>query len=61
MAETVTCFEPLVLDVSAVVALERAIAAVGTPLDGLMRRAVPFPLLDGHVEHLDVAALTVEV
>ena len=61
VAEAVTRFEPSVLDVSVVVALERAIAAAGTPLDGLMRRAVPFPLLDGHVEHLDVAALAVEV
>lgn len=42
VAEAVTCFEPPVLDVSAVVALERAIAAAGTPLDGLMRRAGRF-------------------
>ena len=42
VAEAVTCFEPPVLDVSAVVALERAIAAAGTPLDRLMRRAGRF-------------------
>lgn len=42
VAEAVTCFEPPVLDVSAVVALEQAIAAAGTPLDTLMRRAGRF-------------------
>lgn len=42
VAEAVTPFEPPVLDVPAVVALEQAIAAAGTPLDTLMRRAGRF-------------------
>lgn len=42
VAEAVTPFEPPVLDVPAVVALEQAIAAAGTPLDALMRRAGRF-------------------
>lgn len=42
VAEAVTPFEPPVLDVPAVVALEQAIAAVSTPLDTLMRRAGRF-------------------
>ncbi len=42
VAEAVTPFEPAALDVPAVVALEQAIAAAGTPLDTLMRRAGRF-------------------
>lgn len=42
VAEAVTPFEPPVLDVPAVVALEQAIAAAGTPLNALMRRAGRF-------------------
>ena len=42
LAAAVTPFDPPVLDVAAVVALERAIATVGTPLDALMRRAGRF-------------------
>lgn len=42
VAETVTPFHPPVLDVPEVVALEGAIAAAGTPLDVLMRRAGRF-------------------
>lgn len=42
VAETVTPFQPPVLDVPEVVALEGAIAAAGTPLDVLMRRAGRF-------------------
>lgn len=42
VAESVTPFQPPVLDVPEVVALEGAIAAVGTPLDALMRRAGRF-------------------
>lgn len=42
VAEAVTPFEPPVLDVPAVVALEQAIAAAGTPLDAPMRRAGRF-------------------
>lgn len=42
IAEAVTPFEPPVLDVPQVMALERAIAEAGTPLDALMRRAGRF-------------------
>lgn len=62
MAETVTRFEPSVLDVSAVVALERAIATAGTSLDTLMRRAVRFlayearKMLEGRTTGGNVAA-----
>ena len=42
VAEAVTPFEPPVLDVPALVALEQAIAAACTPLDALMRRAGRF-------------------
>ncbi len=62
VAEAVTCFEPPVLDVSAVVALERAIAAAGTPLDRLMRRAGRFlayearKMLEGRTAGGNVAA-----
>ena len=42
VAEAVTPFEPAALDVPAVVALEQAIAAAGTPLDTLMRRVGRF-------------------
>ena len=42
VAEAVTPFEPPVLPVPEVVALEQAIAAAGTPLDALMRRAGRF-------------------
>ena len=39
VADATTPFKPPVLEVSQVVALERAIAEAGTPLDALMRRA----------------------
>lgn len=42
VADAVTPFKPPVLEVPQVVALERAIAEVGTPLDALMRRAGRF-------------------
>lgn len=42
VAESVTSFEPPVLSVPDVVALEGAIAEAGTPLDALMRRAGRF-------------------
>ncbi|MEC4184019.1 DNA-deoxyinosine glycosylase [Adlercreutzia sp. R21] len=42
VAESVTPFQPPVLDVPEVVSLEGAIAAAGTPLDVLMRRAGRF-------------------
>ena len=42
LAAAVTPFEPPVLPVPEVVALEQAIAAAGTPLDALMRRAGRF-------------------
>ena len=42
VADATTPFKPPVLEVSQVVALERAIAEAGTPLDALMRRAGRF-------------------
>lgn len=42
VAAATTTYEPPVLDVVDVVALEQAIAAAGTPLDALMRRAGRF-------------------
>ena len=42
LADATTPFKPPVLEVSQVVALERAIAEAGTPLDALMRRAGRF-------------------
>lgn len=42
VADAVTPFKPPVLEVPQVVALERAIAEAGTPLDALMRRAGRF-------------------
>lgn len=42
VAEAVTPFDPPVLDVPDVIALEQAVAEAGTPLDALMRRAGRF-------------------